>query len=164
MNLTESFLEANISDNEIFEERKVERIERLERLYPELLGRMGRLRSLVHEGLDLTYNQYKTLLTIAGSGHCSLGDLGRELEVAMSSASQMVDRLVVQGLVQRQQDADNRRQVIISLTPRGQELIGELRQGILDRYRTLLTRLDPDEQEALVSAFETIARILAKVT
>ena len=140
------------------------RIERLERLYPELLGRMGRLRALVHEGLDLTYNQYKTLLTIAGHGSCSLGDLGRELEVAMSSASQMVDRLVAQDLVQRQQDAGNRRQVIIRLTPRGQELIGELRRGILERYRKLFKRLDPTEQEELVAAFETIARILDKVT
>ena len=142
----------------------MELIERLERLYPELLGRMGRLRALVHEGLDLTYNQYKTLLTIAGSGRCSLGDLGRDLEVAMSSASQMVDRLVAQGLVERQQDAENRRQVIIRLTPRGQALIGELRSGILDRYRKLLKQLEPAEQEELVAAFETIARILDKVT
>ena len=142
----------------------MELIERLERLYPELLGRMGRLRALVHEGLDLTYNQYKTLLTIAGSGSCSLGDLGRDLEVAMSSASQMVDRLVLQGLVARQQDAENRRQVLISLTPRGLASIGELRRGIMDRYRRLLKRLDPAEQEELVNAFESIARILAKVT
>lgn len=142
----------------------MELIERLECLYPELLGRMGRLRTLVHEGLDLTYNQYKTLLTIAASGRCSLGDLGRELEVAMSSASQMVDRLVGQGLVERQQDADNRRQVIIRLTPSGQALIGELRSGILDRYRKLLRQLEPGEQEELVAAFETIARILEKVT
>ena len=142
----------------------MEKIERLERLYPELLGRMGRLRALVHEGIDLTYNQYKTLLTIADSGRCSLGDLGRELEVAMSSASQMVDRLVLQGLVQREQDADNRRQVIIRLTPRGQALIGELRRGIVARYRKLLKALDPAEQEELVTAFESIARILGKVT
>ena len=81
------------------------RIERIARLYPLLSGRMGHLRTLVHEGMDLTYNQYKTLLTIADRGECSLGDLGRELEVAMSSASQMVDRLVGQGLVHREQDA-----------------------------------------------------------
>ena len=142
----------------------MEQIERLERLYPELLSRMGRLRALVHDGLDLTSNQYKTLLTIAAAERCTLGGLGRELEVAMSSASQMVDRLVLQGLVERQQDAGNRRQVLISLTPRGLESIRALRRGIMDRYRHLLKRLDPAEQEELVSAFESIARILAKVT
>ncbi len=141
----------------------MENIDRLEQLYPGLLRRMGQLRALVHKGLDLTYNQYKTLLTIAASGRCSLGDLGRELEVAMSSASQMVDRLVAQGLVERRQDADNRRQVVIRLTPRGEALIGELRRGILVRYRKFFKRLDAAEQAELVGAFETIARILDKL-
>jgi DNA-binding MarR family transcriptional regulator len=139
------------------------RIERIARLYPLMIGRMGRLRTLVHEGMDLTYNQYKTLLTIADRGECSLGDLGRELEVAMSSASQMVDRLVGQGLVHREQDADNRRQVIIRLTPQGAGVIAELEAGILKRYEQVMARLPEAEQEELVSAFETIARILAKL-
>jgi len=139
------------------------RIERIARLYPLLIGRMGRLRTLVHDGMDLTYNQYKTLLTIADRGECSLGDLGRELEVAMSSASQMVDRLVGQGLVQREQDADNRRQVIIRLTPQGAGVIADLETGILKRYEQVMARLPETEQEELVRAFETIARILAKL-
>lgn len=138
-------------------------IERIARLYPLLLGRMGRLRTLVHEGMDLTYNQYKTLLTVADRGECTLGDLARELEVAMSSASQMVDRLVGQGLVHREQDAGNRRQVLIRLTPAGRSLVEELQRGILEGYGKVLARLPEEEQEALVRAFEDIARILGKL-
>lgn len=141
----------------------MERIERIARLYPLLMGRMGRLRSLVHEGMDLTYNQYKTLLTIADRRECSLGDLARELEVAMSSASQMVDRLVGEGLIERQQDAANRRQVIIRLTKDGEGLIARLQQGILDGYRSVLARMSEEEQEELVGAFESIARLLGKL-
>lgn len=142
----------------------MKRIERLARLYPHLLGRMGRLRTLVHEGMDLTYNQYKTLLTIAGQPECSLGDLARELEVAMSSASQMVERLVGQGWVHRQQDAGNRRQILLRLTPQGEELVAELQRTSLHGYEKILRQLPDEEQEALVQSFETIARILAKLT
>ncbi len=141
----------------------MERIERIARLYPQLIGKMGRLRALVHEGMDLSYNQYKTLLTIADRECCSLGDLARELEVAMSSASQMVERLVSQGLVHREQDAGNRRQVVIRLTPEGRELIEELQRGILKGYEQILARLPEADQEALVQAFETIGRILGKL-
>ena len=81
----------------------------------------------------------------------------------MSSASQMVDRLVGQGLVHREQDAGNRRQVVIHLTPQGEELIGELRRGILRRYEKILDRLSDRDQEALVESFETIARIMEEV-
>lgn len=140
-----------------------QRIERIARLYPLLMGRMGTLRTLVHEGMDLTYNQYKTLLTIADRENCSLGDLARDLEVAMSSASQMVDRLVGEGLVHREQDAANRRQLIICLTPSGKNLIDELQRGILSGYQKVLDRLNETEQEELVQAFETITRILGKL-
>jgi DNA-binding MarR family transcriptional regulator len=143
---------------------KVERIERIAILYPLLMGRMGRLRSLVHEGMDLTYNQYKTLLTIADRGECSLGDLARELGVAMSSASQMVDRLVGEGLVERNLDESNRRQVIIRLTDNGEDLIAKLRQGIIDGYRRVLAKMSEEEQEELVGSFETIARLLGRLT
>ena len=141
----------------------MEKIERLVRIYPRLMTGMGRLRTLVHEGMDLSYNQYKTLLTIADRGECSLGDLGRELDVAMSSASQMVDRLVNQGLVHRAQDAANRRQVVIRLTAQGEELIAELERSILEGYRRVLADLSEEEQEELVRSFETIARILGKI-
>ena len=140
------------------------RIERIARLYPLLMGKMGRMRSMVHDGLDLSYNQYKTLLTIADRGESTLGELSRELEIAMSSASQMVDRLVQQDLVRREQGAADRRQVLLQLTPRGEELIEELRQGILAGYRKLLAQLPDEEQEELVRSFEAIARILGKLT
>ena len=94
-------LPANISSSEISEEEACNGSNASPGFIRICWGRMGRLRTLVHEGMDLTYNQYKTLLTIAGRPECSLGDLARELEVAMSSASQMVDRLVGQGLVHR---------------------------------------------------------------
>jgi DNA-binding MarR family transcriptional regulator len=113
--------------------------------------------------MDLTYNQYKTLLTIADRRECSLGDLARELDVAMSSASQMVDRLVGEGLIERRQDAANRRQVIIRLTENGEDLIARLRQGILEAYRNVLARMSEEEQEELVGAFESIARLLGKL-
>lgn len=142
----------------------MKRIERIAALYPLLMGRMGRLRSLVHKGMDLTYNQYKTLLTIADRRKCSLGDLARELEVAMSSASQMVDRLVGEGLVERKVDEANRRQVIIQLTGRGEALIARLRQGILDGYSRVLAKMSEEEQEELVRSFETIARLLGRLT
>lgn len=141
----------------------MERIERIAQLYPIIMRVMGRIRSLVHEGMDLTYNQYKMLLTIYDKGSCPLNLLARELEIAMSSASEMVDRLVNLGFVYRVVDEGNRRQVIIYTTGKGEELIREVRRGIVENYRSLLTRLPEQDQERLVGAFETIAEVLGKL-
>jgi len=141
----------------------MEKIERIAQLYPVIMRVMGRIRSIVHEGMDLTYNQYKMLLTIYDKGNCPLNVLARELHIAMSSASEMVDRLVNQGFVFRTVDEDNRRQVMIYTTEKGEELIRELRRGIVENYRTLLERLPPLDQERLVVAFESLAEILGKL-
>jgi DNA-binding MarR family transcriptional regulator len=141
----------------------MERIERIAQLYPTIIRGMGRIRSVVHEGMDLSYNQYKMLLTIYDMGRCPLNLLARELQIAMSSASEMVDRLVNQGFVQRTLDEENRRQVIISVTEKGEGLVLELRRGIVENYRTLLGKLPEDDQEQLVRALETLAEILGKL-
>jgi len=141
----------------------MERIERIAQLYPTIIRVMGRIRSMVHEGMDLSYNQYKMLLTIHDKGRCPLNLLARELQIAMSSASEMVDRLVTQGFVCRTVDEGNRRQVIISTTPQGEGLVRELRCGIVENYRALLGRLSDDEQERLVQALESLAGILGKL-
>jgi MarR family transcriptional regulator, organic hydroperoxide resistance regulator len=141
----------------------MENIERIAQLYPIIMRVMGRIRSIVHEGMDLTYNQYKMLLTIYDKGNCTLNLLARELRIAMSSASEMVDRLVNLGFVYRTVDEDNRRQVMIYTTEKGEELIRELRLGIVENYRTLLERLPPRDQERLVVAFESLAEILGKL-
>jgi len=141
----------------------MDRITEISRLYPQLMSGMGRLRSLVHEGMDLTYNQYKTLMTVADRSVCTLGDLAGDLEVAMSTASQMVDRLVARGLVEREIDTGNRRQVNIRLTSTGCSLLEEFQESMLTRYRSILERLPAADQDALVDAFATIAKILNRL-
>ncbi len=141
----------------------MENIERIAQLYPVIMRVMGRIRSVVHDGMDLTYNQYKMLLTIYDKGSCQLTLLARELQIAMSSASEMVDRLVNLGFVYRTVDEENRRQVVIYTTERGEELIRELRRGIVENYRVLLARLSEQDRERLVQAFETLAEVLGKL-
>ncbi|MSM39529.1 MAG: MarR family transcriptional regulator [Geobacter sp.] len=141
----------------------MEQIERIAQLYPVIMRVMGRIRSMVHDGMDLTYNQYKMLLTIYDKGSCPLNLLAKELQIAMSSASEMVDRLVNLGFVFRTVDEENRRQVIIYTTEQGEELIRELRRGIVENYRKLLERLPARDRERLVQSFEALAEILGKL-
>jgi DNA-binding MarR family transcriptional regulator len=67
------------------------------------------------------------------------------------------------GFVYRGVDEGNRRQVVIYTTAKGEELICEVRRGIVNNYRTLLARLPESDRERLVGAFETIAEVLGKL-
>ncbi|MHC1696981.1 MAG: MarR family winged helix-turn-helix transcriptional regulator [Geobacteraceae bacterium] len=138
----------------------MERIARIAEMYPQIMKVMGRLRSTLHEGMDLSYNQFKMLLAINDKGICPLTTLAAELAIAMSSASEMVDKLVNLGIVCRSVDTESRRRVTIQLTAEGEKLISDLQKGIVDNYRSLLNRLSDRDQERLVDALETLVEIL----
>jgi DNA-binding MarR family transcriptional regulator len=123
---------------------------------------MGHLRGAVDETMDLTYNQYKALLSLSDMGPCTLNALSRELEVAMSSASQMVDRLVAMGLVWRSTSDGDRRSVVLTTSSRGEELLETVKEEILHRYQELFRQLGPAEQANLAGAIHTLVRILEK--
>ncbi len=138
-------------------------LDKIARLYPSLVKAMSRLRDLVQGGMDLSYNQYKTLLTLYDLGRCSLGRLSRSLKVATSSASEMVDRLEKAGLVERQAGGADRRTVTVALTRAGEKLLGRLQAGVVANYREVLEQLPPVERRRLVRAVEDLVDIIGSV-
>ena len=131
-------------------------------LYPRLMRVMGHLRGALDENLDLTYNQYKALLSISDAGPCTLNSLSQDLGVATSSASQMVDRLVSMNLVRRSQGSRDRRQVVLETTDHGHALLEQIKDGILQRYRERFKHLGSAEQANLAGAIHTLVRILER--
>lgn len=131
-------------------------------LYPRLMRAMSYLRSTVDDTLDLTYNQYKALLTLSNTGPCTLNSLSQDLDVATSSASQMVERLVTMGLVERSQADGDRRRVVLNTSPRGEGLLEKVKENIVMRYQNLFRHLGPSEQANLAGAIHTLVRILEK--
>ncbi len=137
-------------------------IHKIASLYPRLMRAMSHLRGAVDENLDLTYNQYKALLSLSDVGPCTLKSLSRELGVATSSASQMVDRLVAMNFVKRSQGSRDRRQIVLETTDLGEALLEQIKDGILQRYRELFKHLGSGEQANLAGAIHTFVRILER--
>lgn len=137
-------------------------IHTIAQLYPRLMRAMGHLRGAVDETMDLTYNQYKALLTLSDIGPCTLNALSRELEIATSSASQMVDRLVAMGLVERTPADGDRRSIVLIASAQGEGLLEKLKEEILRRYQDLFHHLGSAEQANLAGAIHTLVRILEK--
>jgi len=76
----------------------------------------------------VTAQQYQALLAIkaAGGGRMTMGDLAEQLLLTHHAAVQMVDRLSRAGLAARAPSESDRREVLLSLTPKGDALVGEL--------------------------------------
>ncbi len=73
--------------------------------------------------------QHQLLLAIRGlpaGTNPTIRALSERLQIRHHSAVELIDRSVARGLVQRQRDGVDRRQVSIHLTPKGDRLLNEL--------------------------------------
>lgn len=81
------------------------------------------------QSVGLTPQQHQALLAIMGfpgRDRLTIGELAERLQIRHHSAVGLVNRLHATGLIVREQDENDRRQVYVSLTPRGQEVLQEL--------------------------------------
>lgn len=77
----------------------------------------------------LTPQQHQALLAIKGfpgRSRVSIGELAERLQIAHHSAVGLVDRLMAEKLVKRETSKEDRRQVDVTLTKRGESLLEAL--------------------------------------
>jgi len=96
----------------------------------------------------VTQTQFLVLASIRAYGRCMMGTLGRSLHVSMPTVSGIVDRLVRAGFVHRTHQADDRRQVIVALTSKGQVFFQDFEAIVRRRWEEALLPLDPHELSA----------------
>lgn len=92
---------------------------------------------------EVTSQQYQALLVIKAStaGKIMIRELAEQMLLQHNGAVQLVDRLAAAGLVQRIPSLEDKRSVLIGLTPAGEKLVESLArthlQGMLE-YEPLL--------------------------
>lgn len=90
------------------------------------------------------------------------GELADIERVAKPTMTRTVAGLVEQGLVRRQDDPTDGRQVILSITVDGRKLIRSTRRKRDAWMASRVQRLTPEEQDVLVRATEILTRVAAQ--
>ena len=82
--------------------------------------------------LDLSFARYEVLmlLSFSSSGQMPMSRMGSLLQVHPTSVTSAVDRLEKQGFVRRTRNADDRRQVLASITDDGREVAARGTEGL----------------------------------
>lgn len=111
---------------------------------------------------DFSLAQYRVLMLVYNQGSMSINELSANLNIAQSTASEMIDRLVNQKILRKKKHPQDRRITLFTLTPKSQKIIMRHLASISRIYEKLLDPLTPAEQEKLVTGFETILELLQK--
>jgi MarR family transcriptional regulator, organic hydroperoxide resistance regulator len=121
--------------------------------------RLGMLDPTVRELLaNTTIRQHEVLRLMADRGPLAMHELAQFLGISPSSATEVVDRLVTHGLLERRHDPVDRRTVQVALTVRARGLAAQVRRALEPGFATLVSVLDDGELETLVGLLEKLAK------
>jgi DNA-binding MarR family transcriptional regulator len=138
-----------------------ERAERLLRISPKIMLSFSRMHS--SKKSEMTFNQYQTLILIKELGNCSVNQLADRLGLAQSTTSQLIDRLVNGGLVERIINPSNRRSIIISLSTEGMRMLHKRTTIMQKGYEKILSLLNEEDQAKFEEAFISLNSIAIKL-
>jgi DNA-binding MarR family transcriptional regulator len=89
-------------------------------------------------------------------GSCGVTEIGDHLGVTSGAASQMIDRLVEQGLVLRTEDSADRRVKRIELSSQGERILAEGIRARQSWIEDVAEALPEDEKQTIVHALEIL--------
>jgi DNA-binding MarR family transcriptional regulator len=108
---------------------------------------------------DVSAVQLRALTVLSGMPGSKLGRLAESMDVALSTASRLVERLVSAGLVDRRTSQVNRREVTLKLTEHGSRTLSRYDALRLEGIRRVLDQLPADERDLVLAGLRTLTRV-----
>lgn len=113
------------------------------------------------ENQDITQKQYRVLCVLENGEPYKMTELGESVHTSYGSLTVMINRLVDKELVERCFLPEDRRVVMVKITPKGKETLKQYRNTLLDLLEKYMEKLNSDEKQRLKKAMTEIKTILS---
>lgn len=151
-----------------------QRIEKITELFPEFiknLQTLGFRQMPVNENdeedklcSEMTISQVRALsIFVQEKEPMKMSDASKRLNVCMPTATQVIDKLVNIGLIERIKNEDDRRLVLISINDKGKRIFGKTLNRRKESFKWWLEKIDVIEQERLLDTIENLIEIISRV-
>jgi DNA-binding MarR family transcriptional regulator len=118
------------------------------------------LRASATAGFGITLEQFHVLRHIR-KGYQSVGDLADKKQISRSAVSQAVEVLVAKGLVTRTQESDDRRCVLLELTPHARNVLDANFEENRAWMKGEMAGLSADELGSIRNAMDVLRKTFA---
>jgi DNA-binding MarR family transcriptional regulator len=96
-------------------------------------------------------------------GDMPMSRLAGMIDVSLSNATGLIDRMEERGFVSRVRVPDDRRVVLVTITDAGRKLLDDIEILRAETLRTVLDRLDPDQLDGIARATADLRDALTEV-
>lgn len=112
-----------------------------------------------YQGEEITPSLMEALQHIYIHGASPVREIAGGLEVSLSAASQLADRLVKKGLVTRSEDESDRRLTRIELADAGREVVKEMRERRAEWFDSIVNAMPEADRAAFLEGLESFLQV-----
>jgi DNA-binding MarR family transcriptional regulator len=111
---------------------------------------------------NLNSNHIHAALLLKAVAPCALKDFADMMRLSKSAASALVERMVENNVVLRQQNPNNRREILLSVSPEFEKHVIFVRQELAEWFGTLINDLSIETFEKWYEAMQQMNSVLLK--
>jgi MarR family transcriptional regulator for hemolysin len=112
--------------------------------------------------VELSYPQVLVLYALLEKGTCTMSELSKWLKISHGVATRTVDRLVEKGMVERRHGSEDRRVVLVSLSPGGEDYAEKMITCHLEEMNKVFSGVPAREREGFIGLLAEIDKQLEK--
>jgi DNA-binding MarR family transcriptional regulator len=120
-------------------------------------------KSLAEVSNEVTLAQYRSMVVLMECQNMTVAKLAEAVGVAPPTATRMCDRLVKKELIHRESTPEDRREITLTLTPKGHELISKVTEERRIAITKLLRQIPVEDYQKLTDIFLRFAASMEDV-
>ena len=109
---------------------------------------------------DVTPNHVHAALMLKSIAPCALKKFAATMRMSRAAASALVDRMVRAGLVQRDANPENRREVLLTVNPEFETHVGHVRSEMIRWFEALTSKMGMENFEKWHMAMVALNKVL----
>jgi DNA-binding MarR family transcriptional regulator len=109
---------------------------------------------------EFSFAQIRTIKFVKTKGQVSITELAKLLQVSAPSASTMVERLVEKGVLVRETDPEDRRKVIVTISPDMISITEQIEKDIFNSFVDIVEKLGPEVADDWCRVLDRIGEVL----
>lgn len=142
--------------------RKDVELDKIERFIDGMQGMMLKMQEIdnrcMESAKDITKREFVLVILIGRNGEMIMREIADYLQIPMSTATGIVDKLVEKDYLQRNYSAEDRRIVKVDLSKAGKEVYKLMSESMFVFCEATLCKFSEEDQEKFISCLATAAK------
>ncbi len=110
---------------------------------------------------EITLPQFMALDYLCRHSKSTMNNLARHLMITPAATTGLVDRLIIQGLVARSNDTEDRRIIWITLSQKGRQIVSAIKKQKIDHLIRVFSQISTNDRMRYLDVLEQIVKISA---